>query len=414
MRFDAGFAKVPRVWWTFLEAAPTAWVKVWLYLALNANIRPGYFMGRMIQPGQVAFSLANLSKSCGVTLNQTRAALSHMEETGAALIETTRRYSVLTLVDSDAYANRRNSTPHTDHTPEHTQTTHQSTNQTTHRESQLTAITSVGCEQVLDSKPHTEPHAAAHENHTPEHNNLKSKEIRVEKEEEDAPPPPPSKPSSDNEPEVAALLHEIAAAWPGERRGNLRFAVLDWIRHARADTDGVAAWCNRIRSVGMGHARAYVGLIADGNGKDVPTLQNWITDGYYQLPAPQSRWTRMVASVGDGTEDAEARALISGTTSTPAPKPAPAPVKEETPVNCYRCSDLLEIARDGITFEELEAGTGMIPCPECTPSKVVSVETSPLYGAAADEFNRQAARILKHRNSPGDFHHISELLGRLG
>ena len=104
MRFDAGFAKVPRIWWTFLEGAPPAWVKVWLYLALNANIRPGYFMGRTIQPGQIALSVATLSQACGVTAEQTRAALRAIQDTGAGNVETTNRFSLVTLFSSDTYS----------------------------------------------------------------------------------------------------------------------------------------------------------------------------------------------------------------------------------------------------------------------------------------------------------------------
>lgn len=99
MRFEAGFVKVPRWWWSVLEAAPAAWVKVWVFVAMNANIRPGLFMGRTIQPGQLAFSVAKLARDCGVSVRQARGALGGMRTANAATIETTSRYSVVTILD---------------------------------------------------------------------------------------------------------------------------------------------------------------------------------------------------------------------------------------------------------------------------------------------------------------------------
>jgi hypothetical protein len=103
MIFDYGFVKIPRRWWNTLATAPPAWVKVWLYVAINANIRPGMFFGRTINPGQIAFSVANLARQCGVSVDQTRAALEAIQKANAGTIETTNKYSVLTLLDWDDY-----------------------------------------------------------------------------------------------------------------------------------------------------------------------------------------------------------------------------------------------------------------------------------------------------------------------
>lgn len=101
MRFDAGFVKVPRWWWTALEKAPAAWAKVWVFVAMEANISPRPFEGRTIQPGQLVTSVAKLARECGVTVDQTRAALRAIQKANAGTIETTSKYSVITLFESN-------------------------------------------------------------------------------------------------------------------------------------------------------------------------------------------------------------------------------------------------------------------------------------------------------------------------
>ena len=103
MRFNSGFVPVPRHWWDHLETAPAAWSKVWIYVALNANIRPANFQGRVIQRGQLVRSVASLARECGVTSRQTRGALEGMREANVASIETTNKYSVITLLEFDVY-----------------------------------------------------------------------------------------------------------------------------------------------------------------------------------------------------------------------------------------------------------------------------------------------------------------------
>jgi hypothetical protein len=49
----------------------------------------------------------------------------------------------------------------------------------------------------------------------------------------------------------------------------------------------------------------------------------------------------------------------------PATKPKVRPLAKTLAAKCFRCSDTGEIARDGVTFEELADGKGMIPCPNC-------------------------------------------------
>jgi hypothetical protein len=100
MRFDAGYVKVPRWWASVLEKAPPAWAKVWMFVAMEANINPRLFDGRVIQPGQMVTSVANLAHKCGVTVDQTRAALRAIQKANAGTVETTNRYSVITLFDS--------------------------------------------------------------------------------------------------------------------------------------------------------------------------------------------------------------------------------------------------------------------------------------------------------------------------
>ena len=152
MRFDAGFLQFPRWWWGALENAPAAWVKVWLFVALNANIRPGLFMGRTIQPCQFAYSLASLARQCGVSVQQARAAVGNMQKARAATIETTHHYSLITLINAQ------------------------------------------GCGVSLPGRQHSEEQSAQHElqqaNNTRGNNNKKNKERRIEREAKFSPPTP--------------------------------------------------------------------------------------------------------------------------------------------------------------------------------------------------------------------------------
>lgn len=106
MNFDAGFVKIPRTWGTILAPAPAAWVKVWLHIALNANIREGKFLGRTVQPGQLIRSIKTLSVECGVSERQTRGALEGIRKSNVAAIETTNQYTVITLLDWQTYSGK--------------------------------------------------------------------------------------------------------------------------------------------------------------------------------------------------------------------------------------------------------------------------------------------------------------------
>ena len=106
MNFDAGFVKIPRTWWTMLANAPAPWVKVWLYIALNANIRESRFLGRTVRPGQLIRSIKTISMECHVSTQQTRNALDNIRTANVATIETTNQYSVITLLDWNTYSGK--------------------------------------------------------------------------------------------------------------------------------------------------------------------------------------------------------------------------------------------------------------------------------------------------------------------
>jgi hypothetical protein len=106
MNFDAGFVKIPRTWWTMLANAPAPRLKVWLYIALNANIRESRFLGRTVRPGQLIRSIKTISMECHVSTQQTRNALDNIRMANVATIETTNQYSVITLLDWNTYSGK--------------------------------------------------------------------------------------------------------------------------------------------------------------------------------------------------------------------------------------------------------------------------------------------------------------------
>lgn len=70
---------------------------LFLHCLLRANHKPERFLGAIIQKGQFATSLDHLAKECGLTVRQTRTALTKLKTTGELSSKTTSRYSVITI-----------------------------------------------------------------------------------------------------------------------------------------------------------------------------------------------------------------------------------------------------------------------------------------------------------------------------
>lgn len=390
MRFDSGFYMLPRAWWTHLEFAPAAWAKVWLYLALNVNIRPAYFNGRLIQPNQIALSVASLAKACGVTEEQARAALRAIQKTNCGTIETTNKFSVVTLFGSTDYEDSEWEKPQAVSQARSQAEPKQEPKQTLNQRPTETPNGNFG--QSTENKdmfrhhddvaPQTRPQATEQAKLKREPNDLNNREYRVEKEEDAlarASSPPPPRRDHSIEAKVREVFLEVARVWPSMAVGNPHFATSSWVRVARSYPDGPEAWLAKIRDVGPIHAAAYRQIFHLTGRSKAPSLQNWATDGYWQLPPP-----------GDPVEEPEtpSQAPQSATAVDPAAsRPAPAtnlPAIESGSFyslkdigGCMKCAGEKKILRD-LTMEEALAGRlEYIPCPLCAAEQPQSeVETA--------------------------------------
>ncbi len=96
---NRGFAKIPR------DIVDKAWygnantLKVYIELLVSAAWRDFEYNGSTLKEGQFITSLNKLAKRCQLSVQQTRTALSHLKSTNTITIETTAKFSIITIID---------------------------------------------------------------------------------------------------------------------------------------------------------------------------------------------------------------------------------------------------------------------------------------------------------------------------
>ena len=76
---------------------------VFIHILLTANFKPMMWQGRTIQPGQVVVSASRMGSELGFSRQQIRTALHKLESTNEITIESTNKYSIITVVNWDEY-----------------------------------------------------------------------------------------------------------------------------------------------------------------------------------------------------------------------------------------------------------------------------------------------------------------------
>ena len=76
---------------------------LFIHCLLKANWKNGWFRGVEIKRGSFATSLQNLSKECGLTLQQTRTSLTHLKSTHEITYETSNQFSIITINKYNEY-----------------------------------------------------------------------------------------------------------------------------------------------------------------------------------------------------------------------------------------------------------------------------------------------------------------------
>ena len=98
-----GFVTIQRaiVNWRWYSNANT--YRVFTHLIYIANFKDVYFESRLIQRGQCVTSVLSLGKSLKLTAQQVRTALNNLKSTSEITIETTSKYSIITIVNYEMY-----------------------------------------------------------------------------------------------------------------------------------------------------------------------------------------------------------------------------------------------------------------------------------------------------------------------
>ena len=76
---------------------------VFLHLLLTANYAESEYMGVKIHPGQTVIGRKSLAKTLGMSEKNIRTALNHLKSTNEVAIETTNRFSIVTIVNWEFY-----------------------------------------------------------------------------------------------------------------------------------------------------------------------------------------------------------------------------------------------------------------------------------------------------------------------
>jgi len=78
-------------------------VHIWIYLLLNARYEDGYVYGVLVKKGQVITGRKKISRETGLSSQVIRTCLNRLKSTNEITIETTNKYSIITLIKWELY-----------------------------------------------------------------------------------------------------------------------------------------------------------------------------------------------------------------------------------------------------------------------------------------------------------------------
>ena len=98
-----GFIKIHRKMLTWGWYSDSVTKVVFLHLILTANFREQEWMGKTISPGQAVTSYAKLAADLGFSVKQVRTALEKLKKTGEVTIQSTNKYTIITIENWEKY-----------------------------------------------------------------------------------------------------------------------------------------------------------------------------------------------------------------------------------------------------------------------------------------------------------------------
>lgn len=93
-------------------------VHLFIYLLLNANHEDGQWRGVKIKRGQILTGLHKLNEKTKISIRTLRTCLDRLHKTGEIDIQTTNKYSIITILNYESYqGNRQTTDKHPDKQP---------------------------------------------------------------------------------------------------------------------------------------------------------------------------------------------------------------------------------------------------------------------------------------------------------
>ena len=98
-----GFIKIHRKMLNWGWYSDSVTKVVFLHLILTANFREQEWMGKTISPGQAVTSYAKLAADLSFSVKQVRTALEKLKKTGEVTIQSTNKYTIITIENWEKY-----------------------------------------------------------------------------------------------------------------------------------------------------------------------------------------------------------------------------------------------------------------------------------------------------------------------
>lgn len=100
---DKSFIKLNRkiLNWRWYQDANT--MRVFIHLLLKANYKDNDFEKTSVKRGQLITSQSHLAEDLKISVKNVRTALEHLKSTGEVAVETTTKYSIITINNYDEY-----------------------------------------------------------------------------------------------------------------------------------------------------------------------------------------------------------------------------------------------------------------------------------------------------------------------
>ena len=106
--YTDGYIKIKRdiLEWGWYQDPNTR--ALYFHLLLKANYKEGHYLGHTIKRGQLVTGRKKLCEELNMTEQEIRTALEHLKSTNEITIETTSKYSIITVISYDEHQNTTN------------------------------------------------------------------------------------------------------------------------------------------------------------------------------------------------------------------------------------------------------------------------------------------------------------------